>query len=71
MMIENVQTADSVPVARTPLPALRLHEDWLAVIWFALAFVAIGLEARVSDLLTLDEGRPLVAFVLAQTFNVA
>jgi uncharacterized membrane protein YadS len=40
-------------------------------IWFALAFVAIGLEARVSDLLTLDEGRPLVAFVLAQTFNVA
>jgi uncharacterized membrane protein YadS len=40
-------------------------------IWFALAFVAIGLEARVSDLLTLDKGRPLVAFVLAQTFNVA
>jgi uncharacterized membrane protein YadS len=40
-------------------------------IWFALAFVAIGLEARVSDLLTFDNGRPLVAFVLAQSFNVA
>lgn len=40
-------------------------------IWFALAFVAIGLEARVSDLLKFDNGRPLVAFVLAQSFNVA
>jgi uncharacterized membrane protein YadS len=40
-------------------------------IWFALAFVAIGLEARVSDLLTFDSGRPLVAFVAAQAFNVA
>ena len=40
-------------------------------IWFALAFVAIGLEARVSDLLKFDDGRPLVAFVLAQAFNVA
>lgn len=40
-------------------------------IWFALAFVAIGLEARVGDLLTFDDGRPLVGFVLAQAFNVA
>ena len=40
-------------------------------IWFALAFVAIGLEARVSDLLKFDNGRPLVAFVAAQAFNVA
>jgi uncharacterized membrane protein YadS len=42
----------------------------LRMIWFALAFVSIGLEAHVSDLLTLDEGRPLVSFLLAQTFNV-
>ena len=40
-------------------------------IWFALAFVAIGLEARVGDLLKFDSGRPLVAFVAAQAFNVA
>jgi len=39
-------------------------------LWFALAFVAIGLEARVSDLLKFDNGRPLVAFVIAQAFNV-
>ena len=42
----------------------------LRTLWFALAFVSIGLEARVSDLLTLDDGRPLVSFLLAQGFNV-
>ena len=42
----------------------------LRTVWFALAFVAIGLEARVTDLLTLDEGRPFAAFVLAQAFNI-
>ena len=42
----------------------------LRTIWFALAFVAIGLEARLTDLLTFDNGRPLVGFVLAQGFNV-
>jgi uncharacterized membrane protein YadS len=42
----------------------------LRTIWFALAFVSIGLEARVSELLTLDGGRPLVSFVLAQAVNV-
>jgi uncharacterized membrane protein YadS len=40
-------------------------------IWFALAFVAIGLETRLGSLVTLDEGRPLGAFLLAQAFNVA
>lgn len=39
-------------------------------IWFALAFVAIGLETRLGELLTLDEGRPLGSFLLAQAFNV-
>lgn len=38
--------------------------------WFALAFVSIGLEARVSDLVQLEGGRPALAFVGAQAFNV-
>ena len=42
----------------------------LRTLWFALAFVSIGLEARVTDLLSLDGGRPLASFVLAQAFNV-
>jgi len=39
-------------------------------LWFALAFVAIGLETRLGNLVSLEEGRPLGAFLLAQAFNV-
>lgn len=42
----------------------------LRTIWFALAFVAIGLEARFSDLVKIQGGRPALAFILAQVFNV-
>ena len=38
--------------------------------WFALAFVCIGLETRFIDLATTDQGRPALAFVGAQAFNV-
>jgi uncharacterized membrane protein YadS len=38
--------------------------------WFALAFVCIGLETRVKDLVGMQGGRPAAAFVGAQTFNV-
>jgi len=39
-------------------------------IWFALAFVSIGLETRLSSLLTLEDGRPVASFLLAQAFNI-
>ena len=42
----------------------------IRTIWFALAFVSIGLETRVVDLFTLEGGRPLGAFVAAQGFNL-
>jgi uncharacterized integral membrane protein (TIGR00698 family) len=38
--------------------------------WFALAFVCIGLETRFVELATTDRGRPALAFVGAQLFNV-
>ena len=38
--------------------------------WFALAFVCIGLETRFRDLVSMDEGRPAVAFLLAQGVNI-
>lgn len=38
--------------------------------WFALAFVSIGLESRFRDLVGLGGGRPAVAFIGAQAFNV-
>jgi uncharacterized membrane protein YadS len=39
-------------------------------LWFALAFVSIGLETRLTDLLRFGEGRPLLAFLIAQAFNL-
>lgn len=56
---------DPALVARVkgPIGAVR-------TIWFALAFVSIGLETRVTDLFSLDGGRPFVSFVSAQAFNV-
>ena len=38
--------------------------------WFALAFVSIGLETRLTELVGQGQGRPAAAFVLAQAFNV-
>ncbi len=40
------------------------------VIWFSLAFVAIGLEARFSDLVKLNSGKPALVFTTAQVFNI-
>ncbi|MBE7170808.1 MAG: putative sulfate exporter family transporter [Williamsia sp.] len=42
----------------------------LRTVWFALAFVSIGLEARFSDLVKVQGGRPAFAFIGAQVFNV-
>lgn len=38
--------------------------------WFALAFVSIGLETHFGDLVRMEGGRPALAFVVAQAFNV-
>ena len=38
--------------------------------WFALAFVCIGLETRFRDLVSMEEGRPAIAFLLAQGVNI-
>jgi len=42
----------------------------LRTIWFALAFVSIGLEARFLDLFKVQEGKPALAFIGAQLFNI-
>jgi uncharacterized membrane protein YadS len=39
-------------------------------IWFALAFVSIGIEAKFTDLFKVQGGRPALAFVTAQIFNL-
>ncbi|TDH24536.1 putative sulfate exporter family transporter [Segetibacter sp. 3557_3] len=42
----------------------------LRTLWFALAFVAIGMEARFADLVRIQGGRPAIAFIAAQLFNI-
>ncbi|MDH5203460.1 MAG: putative sulfate exporter family transporter, partial [Nitrospirota bacterium] len=46
--------------------SLRGLETW----WFSLAFVCIGLETRFIELAKLGEGRPAIAFLTAQAFNI-
>jgi uncharacterized membrane protein YadS len=50
--------------------ALKAPVKATQTFWFALAFVCIGLETRVSDIFTLDQGKPAWVFILAQVFNV-
>jgi len=38
--------------------------------WFALAFTCIGLETKFSDLAKMEGGRPAIAFLIGQTFNI-
>lgn len=54
------------PVVAETGGLVRALRTW----WFALAFVCIGLETRFRDIVSMDEGRPAWAFVLAQALNV-
>ena len=38
--------------------------------WFALAFLSIGLETSVMELVRTGDGRPAAAFLGGQAFNV-
>ncbi len=57
-----LSTAD-VAATRATLTAIRTA-------WFAMAFVCIGLETSLSDLVSTGEGRPALAFLGGQAFNV-
>jgi uncharacterized membrane protein YadS len=49
--------------ASKPLKGLR-------EIWFAAAFVCIGLETRLGEIFTLGGGKPAIAFLGGQLFNI-
>jgi uncharacterized integral membrane protein (TIGR00698 family) len=38
--------------------------------WFNLAFISIGLDTRFKELVAMGGGRPAVAFLIAQGFNI-
>ena len=50
--------------ASKPLKGLR-------EVWFAAAFVCIGLETRLGELFNLGGGKPALAFIGGQIFNIA
>lgn len=56
----------SAPVVAETGGLVRALRTW----WFALAFVCIGLETRFRDIVSMEEGRPAWAFVIAQALNV-
>ena len=47
-------------------PLLRSLRTW----WFALAFLCIGMETRFRDLVSMDQGRPAIAFLAGQGANI-
>jgi uncharacterized membrane protein YadS len=58
-LVSDAAVADT----RGPLTAVRTT-------LFAMAFVSIGLETSLGSLVTTDGGRPAVAFLGGQAFNV-
>ncbi|WP_395718690.1 YeiH family protein [Prosthecobacter sp.] len=56
--------AEVAAAASKPLKAVREA-------WFAAAFVCIGLETRLGELFSLGGGRPALAFLGGQVFNIA
>ncbi|HEY0608562.1 MAG TPA: putative sulfate exporter family transporter [Chitinophaga sp.] len=42
----------------------------LQTYWFALAFTCIGLETKFTDIFQMENGRPAIAFIIAQLFNI-
>lgn len=63
MLFSFVISPQQVAVVRDDLKAMQ-------TLWFALAFTSIGLETRFSDIFQLKNQKPLVAFLLAQSFNI-
>jgi uncharacterized membrane protein YadS len=53
----------TVADTRGPLTAIRTT-------LFAMAFVSIGLETSLGSLVTTDQGRPAMAVLGAQAFNI-
>lgn len=63
VLFSTALTPEAAAAAGKPLKGLR-------EVWFAAAFVSIGLETRLGDLVRIGRGRPALAFLGGQTFNV-
>ncbi len=60
----------SVLISPGLVAATKSTISGLRTAWFAMAFVSIGLETKFTDLWSMENGRPFVAFVGAQFANI-
>lgn len=63
LLFSFVLSADTVATTKGGLKSVQ-------GLWFALAFTAIGLETKFSDLIKQENRKPLYAFLIAQLFNI-
>jgi uncharacterized integral membrane protein (TIGR00698 family) len=60
----------SFALSRGLVAETRATLNSVRTIWFALAFISIGLETSLGGLVTTEEGRPAIAFLGGQAFNI-
>lgn len=63
LLFSFVLSPDTVTAVKGSLKDLQTY-------WFALAFVCIGLETKFTDIFRMENGRPAIAFIIAQAFNI-
>ena len=63
LLFSFVLSADKIAEVKDGLKNIQL-------LWFVLAFTSIGLETKFSDLFNEQSKKPLIAFLVAQTFNI-
>ena len=57
-------------LTQATIDAVKGPLNFVRLLAFALAFVCIGLETNFKELLSLEGGRPAIAFLGAQAFNI-
>ncbi|MCW3465424.1 YeiH family protein [Chitinophaga nivalis] len=63
LLFSFVLPAPVVAAVKGPLKELQTY-------WFALAFTCIGLETTFKDIFSMENGKPALAFIIAQLFNI-
>ncbi len=53
-------------LVKITLGNIKIIREWL----FAFAFVSIGIETKFRELINIEKGKPLVAYVIAQLLNI-
>lgn len=63
LLFSFVLSADKISEVKDGLKNIQL-------LWFVLAFTSIGLETKFSDLFNEQSKKPLIVFLVAQSFNI-